>query len=340
MRSHRQDRPGFTLIELLVVIAIIAVLIALLLPAVQAAREAARRSQCVNNLKQIGLALANYEGSQERYPMASIGGVYNPPDGSAPCTPYRFYHTMFTFILGFNEQTNVFNSINFNGGANSIRNVTAMNTKIATYICPSDTPAEPTPSTYPGYSQGSYAGVAGDTELLRYRYTDLNPTDCKYLIPTGTFGINYSYKLSAVTDGTSNTMFVGEASRFKNEPPGDATLGANTRNFWNSGGWFSDNFPGGSSRPSAMAYTAVKLNAAANPTSVYPFIDNMGPINWYMDPGAQTYGQFGFRSNHPGGANFVFGDGSVRFIKQTINLVTYRALGTKAAGEVVSADQY
>src|SRR5690242_2608624 len=161
---QQQRRTAFTLVELLVVIAIIGVLVALLLPAVQAAREAARRVSCVNNMKQLGLALHNYESSSACFPW----GVWRntPYDGCS--TSPRF--GMMVYLLPYAENSSLYNSINFSGAsaaspvstANSIRNYTGMATKIASYVCPSDQVQTPLdPSTFVGWSQGSYSGMAG-----------------------------------------------------------------------------------------------------------------------------------------------------------------------------------
>ena len=155
--TSSSNRPrAFTLIELLVVIAIIAVLIALLLPAVQAAREAARRSQCVNNLKQMGLACANYESSNGCFPIGIQN--YGPQDVTPGCARQRARgraHTVFTFILPFMEQGTIYNAINFSFPADSSNNVayfgvdpgavqmTAFTAKINSYICPDDQPRQP-----------------------------------------------------------------------------------------------------------------------------------------------------------------------------------------------------
>ena len=351
----RRSRSAFTLIELLVVIAIIAVLISLLLPAVQSAREAARRAQCTNNLKQIGLALANYESSNGRYPPGSIkfgsGGVTD-------CTVQR-HHTMFALMLPFVEQTAVYNAINFQLGSvdttgpyglavnGAASNSTAYNSVISAYLCPSDTQKDSTNST-PGYSQTSYGGVIGNTDV--YHWWMGCPTDPPGGHPQiesdGMFNADYSYRPSDVTDGLSNTLFVGETSRFRNDPDGNFFY------FWSSDGWYGSSVST-VSRFNAMAMTIAKPNASF----LIPEIggDSTYYGDWWKNPSLalQNMGQWGFRSMHPGGVEFVFGDGSVRFIKDSINVIggvnplnnqlgmgVYRKLGTRSGGELISSDEY
>ncbi|QDV35944.1 DUF1559 domain-containing protein [Tautonia plasticadhaerens] len=346
--SHRSaSRRGFTLIELLVVIAIIGVLIALLLPAVQSAREAARRAQCTNHLKQMGLALHNYESSIGSFPTGLMYRTQNNPVNN-PCaggiyTPGgQWGHSMFHYMLPQLEQAVLANAYNYSVLSADIRNATAQAAVVDTYICPSEErlPAprgidwEARVYYYP-YNQRSYAGVAGDVELLRYINAAGPPWDgyCNRIKPTGMFGLNYQFKIADVRDGLSNTMFIGEYSRFPNEP------GSSIFNFWTINGWFGDDL--GGSRPPIFAYTVPKINAPSYDTGgTYAYVDNRGPEDWKYDSIAQNYGQFGFRSLHPGGALFLLGDGSVRFIKQTIALQTLWALGTRAGGEVISSDQY
>lgn len=336
MGTRAKSRRGFTLIELLVVIAIIAVLIALLLPAVQAAREAARRAQCVNNLKQVGLALHNYESSYGSFPFGILEDIPAAPTGtsSSPCgSDWR--HTLFTYALATMEQGNLYNSINFTGAANSVRNITALNTLVGSFTCPSDMKSIPTPAGYPGYSQGSYAGMAGYIELFRYRYNPgTNDDICRRIDGNGAFVINRAKRIAQLTDGLSNTTFVGEKSRYINEP-------ASIWNEWNSGEWFGDGNPNSvASRPQGIAFSTIQPNSPYRTDGVEPLIDANGPLLWYTYAPAMSYGQFGFNSNHPGGLNFLFADGSVKFLKSTINMVTYRALSTIAGGEVVSADSF
>ncbi len=340
MAPHRR---GFTLIELLVVIAIIAVLIALLLPAVQAAREAARRAQCVNNLKQIGLAMANYENANGSLPIGIFGAsIYDTP----PCdqsSPIGFHKTedAFALILPYLEATAQYNSINMFVSAGFSRNTTGYNTKLAAYICPSDLPSTPNDVTkgFIPTPQGSYGLNLGVTEVVMYGFYGTAGSavpGCEALPQgDGPFNKNYCYPIAAITDGMSNTILVGETSRFRNEP-------SSPNQFWS----FAYPFTGalGELHPTAFAYVVPQINSQLQqltPTAVTSSIITPANIQtWYTSPGALTLGQLGFRSMHAGGANFVFGDGSVKFLKQTINAATYRALGTRAYGEVISADAY
>jgi prepilin-type N-terminal cleavage/methylation domain-containing protein/prepilin-type processing-associated H-X9-DG protein len=337
MPDTRGSRRGFTLIELLVVISIIGLLISLLLPAVQAAREAARRSQCTNNLKQMCLALHSYEGVHGTFPIGIIR--YTPPLCDANSNRR---HTLFAAILPHMEQINLYNSFNFSRGAGHIVNVTAQEARLGVYICPSDFEATAPlntrgqPPQYIGVNQGSYSGVAGTTELFRYRYVPpTNQNQCNHIEGDGTFVINFQYPLAGIRDGTSNTLFLGETSRYIRQP-------ASFQNAWNYGEWFSlVNAPPGSSAslPMGIAYTVPRINAPLSHADVIPIIDP-DPFSWWQKPEALQYGEFGFRSQHPGGAQFAFGDGSVKFLKQGIDLSVYRGLGTRKGREVIGADQY
>jgi len=342
--GSKVSRRGFTLIELLVVIAIIGVLIALLLPAVQAAREAARRSQCVNNLKQIGIAMHNYHDVQGSFPM----GWSTYPSWDRTCNSANSHNqTMFTSILPAMEQSTIWNAINFSfpagsgGGALYLGVLpgpvqgTAFSAKINNYICPSDfkkpeIPINPAGGVNNAYSQSSYAGNAGTYDIFRWWYgcyTAGAPSN--WIDPTGVFGVDFVNKVADLRDGSSNTIMVGETARFKNDLD-------NNFNEYNRGAWFGSSLGSGVTRPQVLALTGPKINA--NP--VIPDVPATSYNTDFYNPIFQNMGQFGFRSQHPGGANFLFGDGSVKFLKDTINLTTFRSIGTASMGETVSADAF
>jgi prepilin-type N-terminal cleavage/methylation domain-containing protein/prepilin-type processing-associated H-X9-DG protein len=340
----RKPARGFTLIELLVVIAIIAVLIALLLPAVQAAREAARRTQCVNNLKQMGLAFANYESSNGGFPPGALQYIYPQTD---PLGVGSRGHTMWSLILPFIEQSNLYNAINFGvpsaGAPWMYMQSTVWLSKVSAYICPSDLPqAAQISGSGNFYSQSSYAGMSGRIDADLYYYG--SPPCCGGTIPSiqgdGVFHADYAYKVADIQDGTSNTIFAGEHSRFINDP--DAVM-----NEWNRAGDFSSGIGNNVTRPQIFLESGWQINGnlqspevdesgSLNTANGSPW----GPLNYFFNPQYWPQGQHAFRSFHPGGANFLFGDGSVHFLKQTINMSTYQALSTRGLGEVISADSY
>ena len=348
-RGTSVRRRGFTLIELLVVISIIGVLIALLLPAVQAAREAGRRAQCINNLKQIGLACVSYESSQKVFPLGA--SYLGPSDAGSGCTfgtvhgPREF--GAFAFILPELEQRNVFNSINFNlaaggpggmfGPVNAgLANSTALSTAMAAYLCPSD---DRTGGAFAVNSaaQTSYFPSGGTWNTLSYT----SGPDCWQQDPgNGAFDDSTAYRAAQFTDGLSNTILVGESSRFRNDP--DPTL-----NQWSRYDLFTSAFSSTTTRAQGMAFQVPRINAPLvsgdstqlPPQTTYPDISDCKA--WLKNvPLYKEFGQWGFRSQHPGGAHFVFGDGSVKFLKESINLTTYQALGTRNGKEAVGADSY
>jgi prepilin-type N-terminal cleavage/methylation domain-containing protein/prepilin-type processing-associated H-X9-DG protein len=367
---RRSAIRGFTLIELLVVIAIIAVLIALLLPAVQSAREAARRASCVNNLKQITLAIHNYESANGSFPIGVIlnEDAYFPNLCNIPSVaPYAaFGYSLFAEILPNMELNTIYNSINFRippGGhafmgldAGAV-NRTGMITQVNSYVCPSDFPQTPYPVSIStnGYSQSSYAGVAGTFDMWHW-YCGCPPgvggLSCQGSVQIACDGVfygNVAVRLQGITDGTSNTMAVGEFARFINDP--DMIF-----NTWSRCLWFGSALPG-STRIEGCASTVPRMNAPFLPgdaaytgsVSVDGEVDSWCWLQSGFD--YRTMGQFGFRSQHPGGANFSFCDGSVKFLKQTIDMGNpnytppinkgiYRQLSTRKGGEVVSSDTY
>ncbi len=357
----RGARRAFTLIELLVVIAIIAVLIALLLPAVQSAREAARRAQCVNNLKQIALACFNYESGTGSFPIGNLmlNDQANAVFGGQ-CSQLMGY-SAFAYILPYIEQSGGYNAYNFiwpgdayPKAANSGPNATAGLQKIASYVCPSDQPSLPIniPQYTIAIAQGSYGMNRGRWENIYFNWAVAAFPDpgqpytstCNYGGGDGMFMPESVVRIADVIDGTSNTFMLGEMSRFPNEP-------TNIFQFMGlTAAWGDSTYSPSGVRVTSGAFVVPALNSPPDttPTGVTfnaCFAGTVQPPDWLKNsaiPGGpcNTLGQWAFRSFHPGGGNFAMGDGSVKFIKNSINLVTYRALGTRNLGEVVSADQY
>jgi prepilin-type N-terminal cleavage/methylation domain-containing protein/prepilin-type processing-associated H-X9-DG protein len=372
--SQRLHRNGFTLIELLVVIAIIAVLIGLLLPAVQAAREAARRAQCVNNLKQLALACHNYADTNLSFPQ---GGYFDPANGAA-YSPWM--HGFLLGLLPYYEQAPLFNSFNsswrYYNTANPANQPTVHGAHLSTLACPSD----PTVLngngffstngqngwTGPSYTAGitSYRGITGPwTNPPRGHSGSAGAGQLGPPIPGNPFpdqnfsaelanalGMIYMYsnvKISDIIDGTSNTLIIGEGVYGR--------LSIADQNCWHW--WTAGNY--GDSMQSTMY--------PPNPDKA---IEALGVPVLTAENGAGAF-IVSASSNHPGGANFAFGDGSVKFLKNTIsswpctivsgnyqptNVVinangtystlpgtawgVYQALSTRAGGEVISADSY
>ena len=371
-------RRGFTLIELLVVIAIIAVLIALLLPAVQSAREAARRAQCVNNLKQIGLGLHNYHSSNGTFPL---GGTV------AWSTSYGASENWGTWsasalLLGYMEQLPVYNACNFNLtvahylGAGYGMNYTVTFTKLNSFICPSDGQSPDPPVGGTPIAPGSSVMCWGWTGHSNNYYASLG-TSSNYANTNGpTSGLfteaGPCYGLQACTDGSSNTIAYGEAliglwgisclnwrggPEVATPPSGNAQglfdVSTNPLSvvtdfnvcqtafqnpaFTSASNWHNQNNSKGNYW-AIMGGGWTLFNTIMPPSSSQWTFGacRMGQANADILDG--TYQNA--NSNHPGGANFLFGDGSVHFLKSSISLKTYWALGTKAGGEVISADSY
>jgi prepilin-type N-terminal cleavage/methylation domain-containing protein/prepilin-type processing-associated H-X9-DG protein len=322
-------RPGFTLIELLVVIAIIAVLIALLLPAVQAAREAARRAQCINNFKQLGIAMHNYHDTLGAFPPGALNksGVFDSPR-----------QTWMVHLYPFMEATNVYNNFNFSltgppfglpwyNTVNSFGPTAITSVTIATLLCPSDGVASaPFQQKYPfdatdaltNYlSRSNYLGFFGNNNMGAAYAKDV--THLK-----ATFGFNVSTKIAEFTDGTSNSLMIGEY------------LTGGGRDAQDGRGCLWADFAGYS-----QLYTQLTPNSSS-PDLLYPiYCFNYPSMNL---PCANGTGggtdMAASRSRHPGGVNALMGDGSVRFAKSSINVSVWRALGSIAGGEVISADSY
>jgi len=310
-----RTRSGFTLIELLVVIAIIAILIGLLLPAVQKIREAANRMKCSNNLKQLGLAIHNYHDTNGVLPRNTDPGTYGYDING------RSWSWM-SQILPYVEQDNLYRLTptglttslgspigqqpTFNQSQTTPTGISIYAQQIKTFLCPSDqtsTSARTDRANTPGYLAGStnYRGVSGCNWCWgSYTNTGTNG-DCNGLDNgDGVFfraDSKFQFGLAAVTDGLSNTFFVGEDIPGMNQHCG----------------WTNSNYANGT--------CSIPLNNAMQ-------VGQPG----YNNPGDWP-NVYSFRSRHPGGANFALGDGSVRFVRQTIDLPTYRAMASKSGGE-------
>jgi len=386
MRPPSFTRQAFTLIELLVVIAIIAILIALLVPAVQKVREAAARSQCQNNLKQIGLAIHGYHGAYKFYPNLALCGAgaedFNPGMSSAWA---HFRHTpVSVFLLPFLEQDVTFSRWNLtnpnasgtdtaNPGPMGDTNNSLASRLLPVFLCPSmRTPENPAFAGYSsyGWSRGNYRVTSGWSASVNLEYSGVNTgapaPNYGWTAGDGMFitafemGANFSYiapwkaanpgnppvqnipylpyskfkmKFSGITDGLSNTFAVGELSHnlkdFTTTTVNGATVSPGVPSSGTTawGATTGDYFVDGSTNLPMNTVTGpyyVRADAAAAP-------DKYG---YFADIVAKS-GQFAWRSDHAGGCNFCFADGTVRFISQAINMNTYRALGSRNGGEAV-----
>ena len=333
-----RHRRGFTLIELLVVIAIIAVLIALLLPAVQAAREAARRSQCVNNLKQIGLAMHNYQSTNNCLPQGTRGCCWG---------------TWLVTVLPFVEQANMYNSWNSFGNNSGITgyvdgplryagvcNSTVTTSRIAAYSCPSDPNGLGTSGINGGgkpVTSHNYVANFGNTthqqgaltdNSITYTYLgapfgDVGSPNADITAGTGQGATNGVVDFNGITDGLSNTLMVSEVLI------GRTSANYDLRGFswWAYGTSFTGFLPPNSTKPDWMQSSSY-CNYTADPTNP-PCIQGTNSLVYNAA-----------RSKHPGGVNAGLCDGSVKFMKNTVNRITYMALSSARGGEVISSDQY
>ena len=358
----RLDRRGFTLIELLVVIAIIAVLIGLLLPAVQAAREAARRAQCVNNLKQIGLALHNYHSANDAFPPGATMAYGKEPGQPDALTNWNNWSAN-AMLLPYLEQTNISNAINFNIAVLypsafplTAANTTMYDTRIASFLCPSDP-------------------EAGRVRINNYHMSLGASTNGPSTNTTGIFANLVSRGIRDITDGSSNTIAFSEgliANSTGGRTRAHSVVGVSavsveadvTRQLdvWNL-------VPVGSAPPGPKLAgylqscvdslrTAAAADVKANKGERWAWGETgMTLFHTIVPPNSNQYA-FGAcrndcggcspdaavftnaQSNHSGGVNILMGDGSVRFAKDSISWNVWWSLGTKANGEAISSDAF
>jgi prepilin-type N-terminal cleavage/methylation domain-containing protein/prepilin-type processing-associated H-X9-DG protein len=380
MRSRNRVQPrrpiGFTLIELLVVIAIIAVLIALLLPAVQSAREAARRAQCTNNLKQLGLAVANYESTHQSYPLSTgqraiwdidnSNGTYGD-SGWGNWSPQAL-------MLNYMEQTQTYNALNFSISAadncdNGVNETCEINV-INTFLCPSSHRAN-----------GKFSD-AGNTPWLSGQYPGNNywgsigPGPCPWTSNTSARGIfgtvtpntNGSRSSRDVTDGTSNTVAFGEwklGDFDQNKLSLTDAINIRTNTVGTFGSWNGNTNMPDVGMTTFQTFLSTCVGAAKGSVGTNNNKSTVGRC-WTMGMLGQTLGtmllppnpqypncnmeswggdmdapgMYSLSSYHPGGANVAMCDGSVRFLKSTTSMQTIWGIGSRNGGEVVSSDSY
>ena len=368
-RSHR----AFTLIELLVVIAIIAVLIALLLPAVQAAREAARRAQCVNNLKQMGLAVHNYLSTQNAFPplLSNWNAAVATPLVGSGTWPL----TWTVAILPYMEQVQMANALNVSNGGQDAPNTTITYSKVSGFVCPSENltsgPWPGVPSGYINYA-ANYGGPASQTAWngMIVPMNGNSFSNCQCYSANGTWShSNFApFGTQSVTDGTSNTAVFSEKLIGVQLPAaGGITPGSvyAKRTAFNANQPSWPNYTDTLNSAVALQYyqgcravggTSVSIgtnywngacwdgaHAGTLRFNDYNHINTPNGLtcSWQggEDPG-QLLTAITAASNHPGGVNVCFADGSVKFIKDSISVVVWWGLGTRNLGEIISSDSY
>ncbi len=342
LSRSRGRRPAFTLIELLVVIAIIAVLIALLLPAVQAAREAARRSQCVNNLKQLGLAIQNYASANDSIPPT---GDYT----NKTTMPYNDNAGMKLRILPFLEQTMLYNAFNWSFTVQTPQNATVLITQVNAYLCPSD-------GNVPvGLSAKANSPMQIPRQLPSTNYpnnlgTVMNNFGNRFDGPAYVIGSPQNgpvVTFATITDGLSNTALWSEWIKGKN-----TTNGLGLQQVYRTAMSLTG---------TKYTYPLIYLNACKAATTVYLgtkggwwqlsgtghgggyshiMTPNLNACEWSNTGGGVYRTMIGASSNHPGGVNVGFLDGSVRFVKNSVNPQTWWSIASMAGGEVISANSY
>jgi prepilin-type N-terminal cleavage/methylation domain-containing protein/prepilin-type processing-associated H-X9-DG protein len=349
-------RRGFTLIELLVVIAIIGILIALLLPAVQKVREAANRAKCSNNLKQMGLAVHNYESTFATLPPGSgplTAADLNGGPGSDLADDSR--PSVQALILPYVEQSNKYNQFNFNFEINGgSQNAAARAQDIPIYLCPSD-PSEAAFSEAGSIGPDGRSNYFGNVGANAYSGNLDSATAGLFNFESNQkvhdkAGVLISVRIAEITDGTSNTAMFSEVRR------GNFAGSGQKVDIWDAR-YFGFSPPGDDlvppsscdTRGSALRYTGLKYYRDLMTTSVYTHTRTPNSpggdcidLNARSGDGGAAFlaAHIDARSYHPGGVNVGFADGSVRFFPNTVDPATWRALGTRSGGETANASQY
>ena len=312
-------RQGFTLVELLVVIAIIAILVALLLPAVNAARESARAASCKNNMRQLGLAIVNYEAAKKSLPPGATSQDDNFQEGM---------HSGFVYLLPFIEETALYDAYNLNEPWSSELNLQVAQTPLQIARCPS--------------SEGQVvdtAGASGEATDYAFSKGSLAYLSDEFSATNGAFGVNVERRLRQVKDGTSKTIAMGEAA----SSPTVMSTSICAGEFYGTGQvWTKANFDGGCTGPHIGGHGSVLAVTGQNPgrDATYGTEDdvlatlNDEPARVSIDfrPGDESQDDQdrvrGFYSFHRSGGHFVFLDGSVRLVSKTINPLEYMAHST------------
>ena len=309
---HAHNRSAFTLVELLVVITIIGILIALLLPAVQAAREAARRMQCSNNLKQVGLAMHNYVLSLQSLPTgAFLSGEKQKTFGPE--------HSALGVLLPYLEQENLAGIYNYNLRVYNAANIPAISTSIAVYNCPSDDHS--TQQALGSFARSNVAVCFGSGGMCRSGVCCTLPYPPADAVTDGAFQFDLARRLNEFTDGTSNTVMASEilSGRAENDSRGQwARLlhGSNYEHF---------DTPN-SSAPDVMYPTT------CSPEPDMPCIDDSSYDLYPLHNAA--------RSHHPGGVNVTFVDGHVAFVPNTVDWAVWKAIGARNDGTTLGINEY
>ena len=308
MYAHK--RLGFTLVELLVVITIIGILIALLLPAVQAAREAARRMQCGNNLKQVGLAMHNYVYSVNSLPTGAFLSGSNPPSPE---------HTALVVLLPYLEQANLTGIYNFSYRVYHSINARAIGTSVPTYNCPSDD-AVGQVSDY-GFARSNVAVSFGSGGMCKSGVCCANPFPAADAATDGAFQFDLARRFNEFTDGTSNTVLASEV------------LGGTDSD--SRGQW-------------ARLLHGSNYEHFDTPNSSAP--DIMYPSTCSSEPDMPCIEETSFsglyelhnaaRSHHPGGVNVTFVDGHVAFVPNTVDWAVWKAIGARNDGTTLGINEY